>query len=247
MRPRWHSAAQLCWAVEVPRYNDLTNKRFGRLFVVGLDEIVGDSKRAYWKCWCDCGQEKAIRADGLTSGAVQSCGCLGKEHRAAAAAVDFLIEITFTEMVEAGIVPPPPQEMQGMDLNVEFVSMLAQAQQAVSTNSIDRFVVNLGAIAQFKPDVLDKFDADKWADMYADMTGVDPDLIVPGEQVALIRKQRAEAQQAAQQSGCPISAGRSYFGRSSRLCREACCCRRGKTPAQRLGFLRRTAVLHSKR
>ena len=80
-----------------------------------------------------------------------------------------------------------------MDLNVEYVSMLAQAQRAVATNGVDRFVGNLGAVAQYKPDVLDKFDADKWADAYADMLGIDPDLIVPSDQVALIRNQRAQA------------------------------------------------------
>lgn len=108
-----------------------------------------------------------------------------------------LIDMTFAQMVEAGIVPPPPEELQGMELSVEFVSMLAQAQRAVATNSIDRFVGNLGVVAGIKPEVLDKFDADKWADQYADVLGVDPELIVPGEQVALIRQQRAQAAQAA--------------------------------------------------
>jgi hypothetical protein len=87
-----------------------------------------------------------------------------------------------------------------MELSVEFVSMLAQAQRAVATNSVDRFVGNLGAVAQFKPDVLDKFDGDRWADAYADMLGIDPELIVPGEQVALIRQQRAQAAQAQAQA-----------------------------------------------
>lgn len=114
--------------------------------------------------------------------------------------LDPLIEMTFSRMVEANIVPPPPDELQGMELNVEFVSMLAQAQRAIATNSVDRFVGNLGAVAGIKPEVLDKFDADRWADAYADMLGIDPELIVPGEQVALIRKQRAEAAQAQQQA-----------------------------------------------
>lgn len=114
--------------------------------------------------------------------------------------LDPLIEMTFSRMVEANIVPPPPEELQGMELNVEFVSMLAQAQRAIATNSVDRFVGNLGAVAGIKPEVLDKFDADRWADAYADMLGIDPELIVPGEQVALIRKQRAEAAQAQQQA-----------------------------------------------
>lgn len=110
-----------------------------------------------------------------------------------------LIEMTFDRMIEAGIVPPPPEEMQGQELNVEFVSMLAQAQRAIATNGVDRFVGNLGVVAGMKPEVLDKLNADVWADKYGDMLGVDPELIVAGEQVALIRQQRAELQQAAAQ------------------------------------------------
>jgi hypothetical protein len=53
-------------------------------------------------------------------------------------------------------------------------------------------VANLGAVASFKPDVLDKFDADKWADAYADMLGVDPNLIVGTDQVAVVRQARAK-------------------------------------------------------
>ena len=78
--------------------------------------------------------------------------------------------------------------------------MLAQAQRAIGTNSIDRYVTSLGTIAQFKPEVLDKFDPDQWADIYSDMLGVDPSLIVADDKVALVRKQRAQAQQAAQQA-----------------------------------------------
>lgn len=111
-----------------------------------------------------------------------------------------MVEITFTHMVEGGAIPPAPEEMQGMSLNVEFVSMLAQAQRAIATNSIDRFVGNLGVIAQMKPEVLDKFDSDSWADAYSDMLGVDPNMIVSDKQVAIIRDARNKAQAAAQQS-----------------------------------------------
>lgn len=111
-----------------------------------------------------------------------------------------MIELAFAQMVEANIVPPAPEELHGRQLNVEFVSVLAQAQRAVATNSIDRFVTSLGMVAQVRPEVLDKFDPDRWADVYADALGIDPQLIVPGEQVALIRQQRAQAQQQAQQA-----------------------------------------------
>jgi hypothetical protein len=114
--------------------------------------------------------------------------------------LDPLIEMTFNRMLAAGIVPPPPPELEGQDLNVEFVSMLAQAQRAVGTNSIDRFVGTLGNIASFKPDVLDKLNTDKWADLYSDMLGVNPSLIVPADQVDALRQARAQQQQAAQQA-----------------------------------------------
>ncbi|UOF79776.1 head to tail connecting protein [Caudoviricetes sp.] len=113
--------------------------------------------------------------------------------------LDPLIESTFNRMLEAGMIPPPPEEMNGMEISVEFVSMLAQAQRAIGVNSIDRFVGNLGAVAQFKPDVLDKFNADEWADAYSDMLGVDPNLIVGNQQVAVLRQARNEAMAAKEQ------------------------------------------------
>ena len=111
-----------------------------------------------------------------------------------------LIDITFDRMLETGIVPPPPPELEGTALNVELVSILAQAQRAIATNGVDRFVNNMTIIAQVKPEVLDKFDADYWADNYSDMLGVDPQLIVPEDKVLLARQARQQAQAAAQKA-----------------------------------------------
>lgn len=117
-------------------------------------------------------------------------------------ALNPLVEYTFDRMMALGLLPPPPQEMQGQELNVEFVSVLAQAQRAVAVNGTDRFVMGLGQVAAIKPEVIDKLDSDEWADQYADLLGVDPRLIVGNEKVAIIRQQRAQAQQAqAQMAG----------------------------------------------
>jgi hypothetical protein len=110
-----------------------------------------------------------------------------------------LIEMTFDYMVEANAVPPAPQEMQGTPLQVQFVSVLAQAQQAIGTNSVDRFVGALTSVAQTKPEVLDKFDSDAWADSYSDMLGIDPRLVLANDKVQAIRDARAKAQAAQQQ------------------------------------------------
>ncbi len=108
-----------------------------------------------------------------------------------------MIEVTFAQMIEAGIAPPPPKELQGVDLNIEFVSTLAQAQRAIGVGSVDRLLGTVGSVAQMKPEVLDKVNADEIVDMYADMLGVDPRLIVGDEQVAIIRQERAAQQQQA--------------------------------------------------
>jgi hypothetical protein len=46
---------------------------------------------------------------------------------------------------------------------------------------------------------MDKLDFDKAVEVYGDLLGTDPTLIVPGDQVALVREQRAAAAQKQQQ------------------------------------------------
>lgn len=114
--------------------------------------------------------------------------------------LDPLIEMTFERIVSLGILPPPPQELQGHEINVELVSMLAQAQRAIGTNSMDRFVSSIGVVAQLKPDVLDKVDGDAFTEIYGDALGIHPSIVVPADKVKAIRDARAQAQQAAMQS-----------------------------------------------
>lgn len=113
-----------------------------------------------------------------------------------------LVSFTFERCMQAGILPPVPEELDGVELQIEFVSTLAQAQKAVSVNATDRLVGHIGMIVQGTgdPSAWDKFDSDLSIERYADQLGVDPDLIVPGDRVALVRNQRAQAQQAAQQA-----------------------------------------------
>lgn len=108
-----------------------------------------------------------------------------------------LIDVTFDYANRAGILPEPPEELQGMELNVEFISVLAQAQRAVATQGVNSLLGTVGQIAQLSPQVLDKIDFDQVVDDYGDAYGVNPKIIVPDAQVAALRQQRAE--QAAQQ------------------------------------------------
>ena len=63
------------------KFIDLTDQRFGRL-VVQTDHYskkYGRSTTVYWKCKCDCGNEKYIASNRLRNGNTRSCGCLRKE------------------------------------------------------------------------------------------------------------------------------------------------------------------------
>lgn len=56
---------------------NLLGQRFGKLEVVEFDGYKPQkySNVAYWKCKCDCGNIKSIRATQLVSGGTKSCGC----------------------------------------------------------------------------------------------------------------------------------------------------------------------------
>lgn len=59
-------------------------KRFGRLTVLEkTDEKIrhGSTWSPLWKCRCDCGNIVLMRLDSLTSGNIQSCGCMEQEGK----------------------------------------------------------------------------------------------------------------------------------------------------------------------
>lgn len=61
---------------------DITDERFGSLTVLNLDYKKKNKwgSRTYWLCKCDCGNEKSVRKDHLTSGGTKSCGCLEEQN-----------------------------------------------------------------------------------------------------------------------------------------------------------------------
>lgn len=122
-----------------------------------------------------------------------------------------LIDQTFDAIVTAGLLRgrlAPPPELQGMDLKVEFVSTLAQAQKMVGLGALDRLIGTVAQIGAVRPEAWDKVNIDETIDRYADMLGTDPNVIVADEKVAIVREQRAAAQaQATQAAAMPAMAG----------------------------------------
>lgn len=113
--------------------------------------------------------------------------------------LDKLINRTFSVMAENNLLPVPPNEMQGMQLKVEYISVMAQAQKAIGVSSIERFIGFTSGIGQFSTDALDKINVDETIDAYAASIGVPPSVVATNEQVAQIRENRAQQQAMAQQ------------------------------------------------
>lgn len=110
--------------------------------------------------------------------------------------LDPLIDIAFRIMEQQGFIPPAPQELQGMPLKVEYVSIMAQAQKLVGLAGVERFTGYVGNVASYAPGVLDKIDTDQLIDIYSEIVSLPPGIVRSDEQVAQMRQ---AAQQAAQQ------------------------------------------------
>jgi len=111
-----------------------------------------------------------------------------------------LIKRTFSLMRQFDFLPPAPPAIEGAELRVEFVSIMAQAQKLVSTSPLDQTMAFVAGLAQAgAPEVLDNIDTDVAVRMYADKLGAPASLLRSEDEVAAIRQQRAEAQQMAAQ------------------------------------------------
>ena len=110
-----------------------------------------------------------------------------------------IIDRTFAVMYRNGLLPEAPAEIQGKELEIKYLSILARAQEMGAVNAMMQMLNFTGALAQVKQDVLDLLNADGMFKEFADAVGVPPDTIVPDNQVASIRAQRAEMQKQQQQ------------------------------------------------
>jgi len=106
--------------------------------------------------------------------------------------LDPLIDNGFNIMEKQGAIPPPPEELQGTVLKVEYVSIMAQAQKLVGISGIERFTNYVAGIATIAPAILDKVNGDELVDSYADITSIPPGIVRSDEAVGQIRARQAE-------------------------------------------------------
>jgi len=109
--------------------------------------------------------------------------------------LEVAIDRAFSILSSLGQIPPAPPELQGQPLQIDFISMLAQAQKASQNSAIERAARFVGFVAGIFPDAAIKFDAEQAIDEFATGTGTPPKIIRSDEVVAQMKEQMAQQQQ----------------------------------------------------
>jgi hypothetical protein len=108
---------------------------------------------------------------------------------------DQLIDIFFMFMINQGLLPEPPEALDGMDLKVEYISIMAQAQKSVGIGQIERVTSYFMNTGQMFPNILKKFNELEAADEYAAIVGISPQIIRTDEEVDEMIQAEAQAMQ----------------------------------------------------
>lgn len=108
---------------------------------------------------------------------------------------DDLLELAVQDILEAGIGPEPPEELQGTAINIEYSSVMAQAMKLVGIGPIERSIGFYGNLAGVEPKVLQKINFDKTVEEYHEMVGAPAKMLRDQDEVDAMRA--AQAQQAA--------------------------------------------------
>lgn len=106
-----------------------------------------------------------------------------------------LIFLTFNKMKRKGHVPEPPQSIKNMDIQIEYESVMSQAQKLIGLSSIERAAGFYGEISALNPDALDTFDVDELIRVYGDTVSLPPGIIRGAEELESIREQKRAMQQ----------------------------------------------------
>jgi len=117
--------------------------------------------------------------------------------------LDPLVDITFERMLQTGLIPPPPPEMFGQELGVEYISVLAQAQRAIGVGNVERFFGFIGGLMQMDPTARHYVDTGATINRYGEMIGAPADMIRDKREVEQLIA--AEQQQMAQQQALDVA------------------------------------------
>lgn len=111
-----------------------------------------------------------------------------------------MLDRVFALMLRRNELPEAPPELEGVKLNVDYISPVARAQKSQAVFNFTRFLEQMVPLANVKPEIFDNIDADgtfRWAHGTLDAP---TETLVDPEQVQQSREQRAQEQQQMQEA-----------------------------------------------
>ena len=97
--------------------------------------------------------------------------------------LDPLIDRAFNLLARQGMLPTPPESIQGMPLKVEYVSMIAQAQKAAGLSSLIQGLNYAATLAAAKPELTKRVDYDCALEEGLKALGVAPALLKSEDEI----------------------------------------------------------------
>jgi len=114
--------------------------------------------------------------------------------------LDPLIEDAFMVAMQRDLLPEMPEVLMGEEIDIKYISLLAQAQEAVAATAIERTYAFAASLAEVTPDILDNLDPDEAIRDYAEIVGTSPNIVREQNVVEAIRQERRERQEQERQA-----------------------------------------------
>lgn len=102
---------------------------------------------------------------------------------------------------EHGVIPPPPEDIFGSDLKIEYIGTLAQTVRMLGITNITNSLPVIGEMLKIDPAAAIKMDIKEGIDYVALKSNYPPNLIRTDEECEKIEQQQAEAQAKAAGAG----------------------------------------------
>jgi hypothetical protein len=119
-----------------------------------------------------------------------------------------VVEKMFNMMMRSGQFEQAPEELSGVELDIQFTSPLARAQEGDMARGYEIWLAGIMGMAEFNPGILDNVDFDDVARRTARLLGVASESLNTEEEVTEVRQAKAEKQEAMEQAQMMQEAGK---------------------------------------
>jgi len=113
--------------------------------------------------------------------------------------LDIIVNVTLNKALRYEVIPPPPPELSEAEYKIEYISLLAQAQKLVMSQSMHAYLGMAERVAQLDPFTIHKTDWNEYLDQFGDMVGLPAKIMNDTEEVEEMKAQAQEQQAKEQQ------------------------------------------------